>query len=340
MPIDGQVDVPAALSRLAVRLAGKGARAVDAQRLTGGASMETWAFAVEGPPNSKGGGREELILRRRSAPFDPESSRSTSLAAEAALIQAARSAGAPAPPLVHLCDEADGLGEAHVTRRIAGETLGRKINSDAKFDAVRGDLARQCGEVLARIHAAPPPAAAQLKTADAAIELGRYEEAYRATGAERPVLELAFQHLKKALPEPRPPVLLHGDFRNGNLIIDAEKGLAAVLDWELSHIGDPAEDLGWICVNSWRFGRPDRPVGGFGEYDDLLAGYAAAGGDPVPLERVRFWQALGSLKWGVMCLMMYASWATGAEASVERPMIGRRVSETEIDLINLLEAGL
>jgi aminoglycoside phosphotransferase (APT) family kinase protein len=329
------VDVPAALSRLAVRLAGVGARVEAAQRLTGGASMETWAFAIDGPK-----GREELILRRRSAPFDPESSRSTSLAAEAALIAAARATGAPAPPLVHLCDAADGLGEAHVTRRVPGETLGRRINSDPKFDAIRPVLARQCGEVLAKIHATPPPAAAQLKAADAAVELDRYEEAYRASGAERPVLELAFRYLRDNLPAPRAPVLLHGDFRNGNLIIDAEKGLAAVLDWELSHIGDPAEDLGWICVNSWRFGRPDRPVGGFGDYADLLSGYEAAGGDPVPLGRVRYWQALGSLKWGVMCLMMYSSWATGADASVERPMIGRRVSETEIDLLNLLEEGL
>jgi len=117
-------------------------------------------------------------------------------------------------------------------------------------------------------------------------------------------------------------------------------GVAAVLDWELAHIGDPAEDLSWVCVNSWRFGRPDRPVGGFGDYADLLAGYEAAGGQPVSLKRLRTWQALGSLKWGVMCLMMYQSWAGGVEASVERPMIGRRVSETEIDLVNLLEEGL
>ena len=330
-----ELDVPTQLSKLAVRLAGKGARATDAQRLTGGASMETWAFVLE-----HDGKRDEMILRRRAGAFDPEASRSTSIAAEAALITAARAKGAPAPPLVHLCDEADGLGEAHVTRRIAGETLGRRINTDAKFDAIRPDLARQCGEVLAKIHAAEPPAAANLKFADAAVELDRYEEVYRASGAERPVLELAFRHLRTRLPEPRPPVLLHGDFRNGNLIVDPEKGLAAVLDWELSHIGDPAEDLGWICVNSWRFGRPDRPVGGFGDYADLLAGYEAAGGEPVPLDRVRFWQALGSLKWGVMCLTMYMSWQTGGSASVERPMIGRRVSETEIDLVNLLEGGL
>ncbi len=262
------------------------------------------------------------------------------LAGEDAVLAAVAGQGAPAPPLVHLCDEADGLGEAHVTGRVIGETLGRKIVADERFEAIRPRLARQCGEVLARIHATPPPPEAELKVADFLAELGRYEDAYRASGAERPVLELAFQHLKKHAPPPVTPVLLHGDFRNGNLMIHPETGVAAVLDWELSHIGDPAEDLGWICVNSWRFGRPDKPVGGFGDYADLLEGYEAAGGPPIPLQRVRAWQALGSLKWGVMCLMMYQSWAGGVEASVERPMIGRRVSETEIDLIHLLEASL
>lgn len=330
------VDVLAALPRLAQRLGGEGAVLAAAERLSGGASMETWAFTVEAP----GAPRRDLILRRRSAPFDPDTARSISLSGEAALITAVRDTGAPAPPLVHLCDEADGLGECHITQRVAGETLGRRIVSDPRFDAVRPRLARQCGEILAQIHATPPPAQAGLKSADFLGELGRYEEIYRASGAERPALELAFQHLKTHAPQPAPLILLHGDFRNGNLMISPTIGVAAVLDWELSHIGDPAEDLGWICVNSWRFGRPDRPVGGFGDYADLLEGYEAAGGTLVSLQRLRAWQALGSLKWGVMCLMMYQSWAGGLEASVERPMIGRRVSETEIDLVNLLEAGL
>ncbi|MBS0363647.1 MAG: phosphotransferase family protein [Proteobacteria bacterium] len=330
------VDVLTALPALARRLGGADAVLAGAERLSGGASMETWSFSVEAP----GAPRRDLILRRRSAPFDPETSRSTSLAAEAALIAAVSARGAPAPPLVHVCDEADGLGECHVTQKVAGETLGRRIVSDPRFDAVRPKLARQCGEVLAQIHATPPPPEANLKTSDFLAELARYEETYRSTGAERPVLELSFKHLKKHAPPPVEPVLLHGDFRNGNLMIHPETGVAAVLDWELSHIGDPAEDLGWICVNSWRFGRPDRPVGGFGDYAELLAGYEAAGGAPIPLSRVRAWQALGSLKWGVMCLMMYMSWATGTEVSVERPMIGRRVSETEADLVHILEAGL
>ena len=329
------VDVPAALSNLAVRLAGDGARLVDPQRLSGGASMETWAFAIEA-----GGGRDDLILRRRSVPFDPETARSISLAAEAALIRATGANGARVPHVRHVCDETDALGEAYVMVRVDGETLGRKITSDARFDAVRPALARQCGQVLVPIHATPPPPGANLKMVDGRIELDRYEEVYRHTGAERPILELAIQYLRKHTPPPVEPVLLHGDFRNGNIMFDPVHGVAAVLDWELAHIGDPAEDMGWICTNSWRFGRPDRPVGGFGDYADLLEGYAAAGGRPIELSRVRFWQMLGSLRWGIMCLTMYLSWRDGVTKSVERPMIGRRVSETEADLVVLLEEGL
>ena len=330
-----ELDVRAALERLAQRLGGAGTVLAEAQRLSGGASMETWAFGFEGAE-----GPERLILRRRSAPFDEETARSISLATEAALIRATGANGARVPRVRHLCDATDGLGEAYVMVRVDGETLGKRITSDARFDAIRPALARQCGEVLVPIHATPPPPGLNLKTVDGALELDRYEEVYRATGAQRPLLELAFQYLRKHLPEPVEPVLLHGDFRNGNIMFDPEIGVAAILDWELAHIGDPAEDMGWICTNSWRFGRPDRPVGGFGDYADLLAGYAAAGGRPIDLSRVRFWQMLGSLRWGIMCLTMYLSWRDGLEKSVERPMIGRRVSETEADLVVLLEQGL
>jgi aminoglycoside phosphotransferase (APT) family kinase protein len=321
------MDVAAALDRLAPRLSPTATGAVNGRRLSGGASLETWAFDLDdGTP---------LILRRRP---DGAAMRDAALplASEAALIHAADQAGAPAPSVVHVCAPGDGLGEAYVMRRLEGETLGRRIVRDAAFAEVRPSLARCCGEVLARIHAVPTEGLPDLATSDASGELARYEEIYRQLGAQRPILETAFRWLEAiAPPPPERPVLVHGDFRNGNLMIHPTEGLVGVLDWELAHLGDPAEDLGWICVNSWRFGEWKKPVGGFGDYADLLAGY----GDGISLERVRFWQALGSLKWGVMCLMMYSSFASGQDRSIERAMIGRRTSETEIDLVRLMEGA-
>jgi len=292
------------------------------RRLSGGASQETWAFEAGGKP---------LILRRK-----PEglagSGNAIGLAKEAALIRAAEKQGAPVPPIVHVCTFEDGLGEAYVMGRVEGEALGRRIVRDDTFAAVRPTLARRCGEVLAQIHSIPLDGLPDLPISDAASELAKYEAIYRSVGDHRPIFEAAFRWLKDRAPPLDKPVLVHGDFRNGNLMIHPSQGLAAVLDWELAHLGDPAEDLAWICVNSWRFGG-SQPVGGFGSYEDLLAGH----GNDVPLDRVLYWQTLGSLKWGVMCLIMYAAYASGADASVERAMIGRRTSETEIDLIALLE---
>ena len=130
---------------------------------------------------------------------------------------------------------------------------------------------------------------------------------------------------------------MHGDFRHGNLIIGPD-GVRAVLDWELAHLGDPMEDLGWICVNSWRFGEIDKPVGGFGSREELFAGYEAAGRRVDP-GRVKFWEVMGTLRWGVMCCGMMQRFRIGPDHSMERAMIGRRSSETEIDLLRLAGAA-
>ena len=322
------IDIQSGLAKLAVRLHGASAVAGDVVQLTSGASLETWSFNVIAD------GCHEYILRRR----DGASCVATvDLVAEAKLLKAVEVNGVLAPPLVHVCDADDDLGNGHVTRRIAGETLGRKIVADPRFESIRPKLAAQCGVQLAKIHATPSPIKLELDGPDAALSY--CERLYRQSGAERPVLELALVHLRKVAPTVNKGVLLHGDFRNGNLIVN-EQGIAAVLDWELAHVGDPAEDLGWLCVNSWRFGVPAKPVGGFGTYDDLLRGYREAGGAEIAVSRLRYWQAVGSLKWAVMCLVLYGSWVSGESTSVERPVIGRRVSEAEIDLLNLFEAGL
>jgi hypothetical protein len=104
-------------------------------------------------------------------------------------------------------------------------------------------------------------------------------------------------------------------------------------------IGDPLRDLGWLCANSWRYGRSDLPVGGFGTYEELFAGYQSITGRRVELAAVRYWEVFGTLWWAVGCLELAAQYHQGLDRSIERLVIGRRVSECELDCINLLMPG-
>jgi len=318
------------LQRLAAQWAPGGGRIHALQRLSGGASQQTWAFDLCDPA-----GTMPLILRRAPDGARERSRMTAGLDTEACLLTAARSAGVPVPAVRHVLQPADALGEGFVMERLQGETLGRRIVRDVRFAAARRQLAHQCGEALARIHAIPVADLPPLRRGGAAPEQQLQRELHRGHGTSRPVFELAFQWLRRhAPPEVEPPVLVHGDFRNGNLMVD-ETGLVGVLDWELAHLGDPMEDLGWLCVNAWRFGSSEMPVGGFGRREDLFAGYEAAGGR-VHAERVRYWELLGTLKWGIVCEAMAHAWLSGVERDVEKAVIGRRASEAEIDLLALL----
>jgi aminoglycoside phosphotransferase (APT) family kinase protein len=328
---DRTVTMQSQLQALATQLQPGGGRIANLRRLSGGASQDTWAFDLVGDD----GRVTALVLRRAPPGAALRSGTNAGLAAEAALIALAADHGVPVPPLVLGLRDEHGLGEGFVMTLLAGETLGRRIVHDARFTDARRGLARRCGQVLARIHALPRERLPALREASAAAELAHCRDWHRSHGTARPVFELALQWLAARTPaDALPPTLVHGDFRNGNLIV-GEDGLRAVLDWELAHLGDPMQDLGWLCVNSWRFGRAELPVGGFGTLAELFDGYADAGGRVDP-NRVHWWQVLGTLQWGVICEGFGHAWMTGAEPELEKAAIGRRASETEIDLLQLL----
>jgi aminoglycoside phosphotransferase (APT) family kinase protein len=302
----------------------------NAKRLSGGASQETWSFDIVHSTGVTG-----AILRRAPEGYGAAPERAAGLPAEAVLMQRAYEAGVPSPRVLHVLTPEDGLGTGFVMDRVAGETIPRKILRDDEFAAARPKLARQLGTVLADIHGLPLAQLPELRRMTAAAEIAELDRDYRAFSKPRPVFELALKWLRDNDPGPSAEVtLVHGDFRHGNLIIGSD-GIRAVLDWELAHFGDPMEDLGWICVNSWRFGVIDKPVGGFGTREELFAGYEAAGRRADPA-RVMFWEVMGTLRWGVMCCGMMQRFRTSPERSIERAMIGRRSSETEIDLLRLL----
>ncbi len=321
-----------ALERLAPRLAPGDVTVANLKRLSAGASQELWRFELV----SEAGEVTPVIIRR--APGGARQSAITvGLEAEAAIMRVAADSDVPVPRIRHVFEPADGLGRGFVMDVVEGETLGHRIATSPALAEARTRLAHECGAALARIHALPLDRLPPLKAATPAELVAVWEASYRASGRVRPVFELAFHWLETNLPPPRAPVLLHGDFRNGNLMVGPD-GLRAVLDWELAHLGDPAEEFGWICVPSWRFGQLDMPVGGFGSREDMIAGYEAAGGGVVDRAALQWWDIFGVIRWGIMCAGMPAAFR-GADPSVERAVIARRASETEIDLLRLLETA-
>lgn len=322
--------VGAALAALAPRLSPGATQASGVRRLSGGASQETWAFEI-----ADGTLPGRFILRRAPSAVW-KSDMSIDLETEAELMRLAGGAGVPSPQVRHVLVPGDGLGKGFVMGFVEGETLGQKILRDPALDAIRPDLARQCGATMAAIHRIDATHVPGLSLSTAGQQLQGLAQAHEAGGWVRPVFDLALRWLAERCPNAgETATLVHGDFRNGNLIIGPD-GIRAVLDWELAHLGDPMEDLGWICVNSWRFGAIDHPVGGFGTREALFAAYETAGGAPVNPDRVRFWQALGTLRWGIICADSANRFLRGDDPAIERAVIGRRTSETELDLIDLM----
>jgi aminoglycoside phosphotransferase (APT) family kinase protein len=327
-------DVAAALGR---RLGGT---VQDLRPLSGGASRLTSSFdlRVDGG-GADGGGVDGAVCAAAVRRLILQLDRGDGLAqgspadAEAALLRAAHDAGVPVPSVVAVGDGVDdGLGAGWlVVERLEGETIPRKILRDPEWSGARQALTQQCARALAAIHTIDPASIEGLPARDPLRDPLPFLDAL---GEARPALELGVRWLEaNRLPASR-RVTVHGDFRTGNLLVGPD-GLRAVLDWELAHAGEAAEDIGWLCAPAWRFGGPG-PVGGFGALDDLLEGYAAAGGAVIDPVRVRWWRVYATVKWAVICALQASAHLSGATRSVELATIGRRVCESEWDLCTLL----
>jgi aminoglycoside phosphotransferase (APT) family kinase protein len=248
------------------------------------------------------------------------------------------------PVAAVLCasDDPSALGCQYlISARVAGETIPRRIlralRAEPSADEARGRLLTQCAAALAALHAADPDGVPGLPADDPLTLCRDLMDALRQPSA---VFEIALRWLSRHRPPPGGTAIVHGDFRLGNLMVD-ESRLAAVLDWELVHRGDPLEDLGWFCVRAWRFGEDARPAGGLGSIEEFVAGYERAAGTTVDRDALRWWQVLGTLRWGVFCQHQAHRHLSGQARSVELAAIGRRACENEWDLLELLaEQGL
>lgn len=302
---------------------------VAMSQIPGGASRETWLA-------ESGAGR--WVLRR-----DPKGSVSlVPMDDEFALITRAAEAGVPVPEPLAFEPEGGRFGSpGMLMAHVQGTSVAPRILRKPEFESARIALTAQLGKALARIHAIDPetlngvlPSA----TGDPALDqISEWERQLDEIGEPLPVVELGLRWLRANAPEPAEPRLVHGDFRLGNFIVDQD-GLAAVIDWELAHLGDPAEDIGWLCIRSWRFGNDDRPVAGLGDIDEFAAAYEGAGGAGIDRDRVRYWEAFGNVKWAVICARQAHDHLTGVRRSHELASLGRRVCEPEWDLLQLVRS--
>ncbi|MDZ4139531.1 MAG: phosphotransferase [Erythrobacter sp.] len=315
-------ELSAGLARVCAR-AGLGALLLEPQRLTGGAVMESWRFVAD----------DSAYVLRRAPSLAFMEGRPYGHSTEAALIEAARLAGVTAPEVVAVLEPTDGLGSGFIMRALPGTADPKVILGCDDPDG----LLRQAARDLARIHRLRPTDVPDgVPVMDTRAGIADLKAQFIEAGGDRPIIALGLRWLEDNCPPPVEPVLNHGDYRMGNLLVEGST-LTGVLDWELAHFGDRHEDLAFGCMAVWRFARYDRPALGLGSIADYIAAYEAESGTRIDPDRFRFWTIYRTVWWALGCLKMAAQWRSGADRMLERVVISRRTSEQELDLLLLLE---
>ncbi|MBI4638418.1 MAG: phosphotransferase family protein [Candidatus Rokubacteria bacterium] len=308
-------------------------------RLPGGTMRHAWGVDVEVASGPLAGPHRLIYLRdRRGSPLATSLSRQD----EFQILSVMHQAGARVPrPYWRVWNgDPSGVGPGLILERVEGETLARRLLHDAAFAAIRPRLLTEMGEELARIHAVGTGALGCLagpspgETA-AVRQLAELESQLRDIGEPHPALELALRWLRGRAPDGGAIVVVHGDYRLGNIVVDPAAGLRAVLDWELSHLGDPGEDLGWVSMRFWRC--MDRPgAGGLGPKTRFLDGYATLSGRRLDPDLLLYWEVLANLRWAVITLGQARRHLSGDEPSLELASIGRHCAEVEWELLRLM----
>jgi aminoglycoside phosphotransferase (APT) family kinase protein len=302
-------DFAAALQAAVLRRIGAPGNIAELKRLTGGATKVTWSFRARVAEQDL-----SLILQlstpRALAPEGVLAELPRVIGKEdAAMMIAAAASGVPTPPVRAVLADEDGLGPGYIMDRVPGETIARRILRDSEFAPLRQGFAEQCGAILARLHRMPAAALPFLEPFGPAEQVRLYRRVYQSLDHPQPVIELGLRWAEDHLPPAHRHGVVHGDFRLGNLICGHQR-IAAVIDWEIGVLGDPVQDLGWLCVKTWRFG-----------------------GEPAHL---RFWEGFGSIKWAIMCLIKGQEHLRTGKRTVEQLAIGRRMEEPLHDFLLLL----
>ena len=283
-------------------------RITNIRRFHGGASRETYAIDVEA-----GGKTEALILR-----CDPgDSLIDTPRALEFAAYQSFEGSSVPVPRAISLCEDPSLIGSPFfVMERIEGGQAVSPFSIDAYGDH-RDAIGRQFFALLGRINGADALSSplARLIDIPAPDKCWMRELDYWTAQVEKnalqpePILMAAIRWLRRNPPPPAQRLsIVHGDYRNGNVLHDGNANIIAVLDWEMAHIGDPLEDLAWALDPLWNLLDPVRAAGLI-DKEDAIRIWKEASGTSFDATAFRWWEMFATVK-GL------AIWISSGHASI------------------------
>lgn len=308
----------AQLEAYLTRTSGKPTKVHDLSRIPGGASRETYRFDAE-----VDGKRRGLILRR-----DPVGSLiDTERKLEFLAFRSFHGKGLPVPEAVALEEEGAELERPFF---IMGRIDGGKAQSPFSAPPY-GEHAEAIGEQffshLGAIAAADP---ADLPIAEAApapaldacwSQALDYWEGVIDADEEHPqmIVRAAIRRLRRNPPPPAQKLsVVHGDYRTGNFMHDGAGRIIALLDWEMAHIGDPLEDLGWAIEPLWSYGEADR-VSGMVPRETAIAIWERASGLKVDPAAFAWWELFASVKGAAIWISSAKEYRAGG---LKDPVLG------------------
>lgn len=311
------VDVEAVTSWLAERV-DELAPPLDFAVVQGGRSNLTYVV-------SDTGGRR-WVLRR--PPLHSVLPSAHDMSREHTAMSALADTRVPVPMMIGYEPDEDVIGaEFYVMEHIEGEVI---RDEQAAREVLNERQRRQAGEslidVLARLHAVDPDEVGLSDFAKKEDYLarqlhrwhGQLKKGQEKTGArDLPVLDEVHDRLVEDIPEQEAATIVHGDYRLDNVIVGPEGDVRAVLDWELTTLGDPLADVGTLAVYWADPGDEpirviDAPtvVEGFPRRDDALEMYAERSGRD--LSELDYYVAFGYWKLAVILEGVYSRFASGA----------------------------
>ena len=299
---------------LRVKLAAPDLTVHDLARIPGGASRETYRFRARHVAGGKQLDRG-LILRRDPTASLIETERTTEYRAYDAFYRL----GLPVPEPIAL-----ELGSTALERpffimaEVENCTTGGIMNPEP-YGAHRQKVGEQFYTVMGRIAVADPRAIGlgdfegARNVSDAAMhEVARWEKVIDEDEREpQPIVRAALRWLKRNPPPPAQKLsVVHGDYRTGNFLIDDAGRIRAILDWEMSHLGDPLEDLGWAIDPLWAGADPARP-GGMIPRAEAIRIWETASGLKADPKALQWWEIFASLKGAAIWISAALEYADG-----------------------------